>query len=139
MKTTPVSTENFWNSVVMTIGSAIVALGAEFPTDQAKVFVSMVFGLIIAGNFFINYFKDLEVRGKFTDIFKSTNFRLQLLSTAAIVLPYWLPSDAISGINELVGAILEGKIEFIAVAAFGVIRTFYNLFKNRPKPEVITS
>lgn len=139
MKTTPVSTENFWNSVVMTIGSAIVALGAEFPTDQAKVFVSTIFGVIIAGNFFVNYFKDLEVRGKITDIFKSTNFRLQLLSTAAIVLPYWLPADAINGINELVGAILEGKIEFIAVAAFGVIRTFYNLFKNRPKPEVITS
>lgn len=125
--------ENFWNAVVLTLAAVYAAGGVTFPTAEAQGFISLVFALIIGGNFLYNFFKGADLRVTALDVIKSRNVQLNILAVLAIVLPSVFTQELNASLSELAGAITAGKLESILVAAFGFARVVYNMVK-KPTP-----
>ena len=115
---------NFWNQVVLLVASALLALNFEFPVEAGKEIVGALFSLFAGGNIVYHVFRDQDVRGKFTDIFKSSNFWANALTVVVSIFPM-LP---ISDMQQMVDAILAGRLELILVAAFNLLNVLYKLF-----------
>lgn len=128
--------ENFWNAVVLTVAAIYAAGGATFPTAEAQNFVSLVFAMIIGGNFLFNYFKDTDIRVKAIDVLKSTNVQLNILAVLAILLPNIFNAQLNAALLELFVSLSAGRLEAILVAGFGFVRVVYNMVKKpAPLPE----
>lgn len=121
---------NFWNQVVLLIASATLALNVNFPIEAGKEMVGALFSLFAGGNIVYHVLKDSEVRGKFTDIFKSSNFWANALTVAVSIFPM-LP---LADLQQMADAILSGRLEVILVAAFNLLNVLYKLFFKKKTP-----
>jgi len=116
---------NFWTTLALAVGAAIVALGgAQFPDDATTKIVAGIFGVFAAGNVLRNYIKNLKLTGKFGDLFKSPNFIASLLTFLVGVFP-WLPVEPLQDLFE---AIVSGNLQAILIAAFNIVNIIYHLF-----------
>lgn len=124
--------ENFWNQIILLIASATLAININFPIEAGKQIVGGLFSLFAGGNIVYHVFRDAETRGKFTDIFKSSNFWTNALTVVVSLFPV-LPLD---DLQQMVDAVLSGRLELILVAGFNLVNVLYKLFirkKNEPK------
>lgn len=139
MKTTQFwKSENFWNALVLTVAAVFAVGGDVFPTAQAQGFIMATFGVVLGGNFLLNYFKDAKVRASMLDILKSKNVWANFLTVLAMILPGIITPDVQTDASNLVDAISTGNLQLILVAGFQFVRTIYNIFKKpkEPMPEL---
>lgn len=126
---------NFWNQVVLLIASATLALNVNFPIEAGKEIVGALFSLFAGGNIVYHVLRDADVRGKFTDIFKSSNFWTNALTVVVSIFPVLPMAD----LQQMADAILSGRLELILVAAFNLLNVLYRLFFKKKTPPVLAS
>ncbi len=125
---------NFWNQIITLVAAGFLALGVDFPSDAAQQIVGGAFAVFAGTNVIFHVAKDWDVRGKFTDIFKSSNFRTNALT----ILAGFIPLLPITELETLFGAIIGGKLELILIAAFNLANILYKRFWKKDPPVVAT-
>lgn len=126
---------NFWNQIVTLIAAGYFAVGVEFPTEAGQQVIGAVFSLLAGGNIVYHVLRDQEKRGKFSDIFKSTNFWTNLLTVLVSIVPV-IPVEAL---QEVINAILTGNWQALILAGFNLLNIIYKLVTAKKPDQAVAA